>query len=214
MVPASQVVALIQRTICMAWNVSEMISQLKHTKILQNIEISWCKYGVEDFSDAEDTLFGEDFRPLLLIRWRRRQPLLKQFPLPSVKKIIKGRTHLPVTERMVMVIAGFFEGALPTNTGTGRARISFRMAQSQRKREPFIRTIKHQGVRSRHAPYSTNLAYLPIRINKHPSTGSNNANPQWSFQPWTGHKSHQSIYVTGPAKIDHVSVNYTELYFC
>ena len=134
------------------------------------------------------------FRPLLLIRWRRRQPLLKQPPLPSVTKIIKGKIHLPVTGRMVMVIARFFEGALPTNTGTGRARISSCMAQSQRKREPFIRTIKHQGVRSRHAPYSTNLAYLPIRTNKHPNTGSNNANPQWSFQPWTGHKSHQLVY--------------------
>ena len=51
------------------------------------------------------------FRPLLPIRWRRRQPLLKQPPLPSVTKIIKGRTHLPITGRMVMVIAHFFEGA-------------------------------------------------------------------------------------------------------
>ena len=148
LVPASQVVALIQRTICMVENVSEMISQLRHTKILQNIEISWSKYGVEDFSGAEDTLFGEDVQTSLTDKVEETA-LAKAASITKRNKDYKGRTHPPVTGRMVMVIARFFEGTLPTNTGTGRARISSRMAQSQTKGEPFIRTIKHQGVRSR-----------------------------------------------------------------
>ena len=107
LVPASQVVALIQRTICMVGNVSEMISQLRRTKILQNIETSWSKYGVEDFSGAEDTLFGEDFQTSLTDKVEKETALAKA---ASITKIIKGRTHLPVTGRMVMVIARFSRG--------------------------------------------------------------------------------------------------------
>ena len=122
--------------------------------------------------------------------------MLRQPPLPSVTKILKGKTRLPVTRRKTMVLARFFEGALPPNTGTGRARISSRTAQGQREREPFIRAIRHQGVRSRHAPYSTNPTYHPARTNKHSNTRNNEANTQWSLQPWTGHRPHQATHKT------------------
>ena len=90
LVPASQVVALIQHTIYMVENVSEMISQLRRTKILQNIETSWSKYGVEDFSGAEDTLFGEDLQTSLTDKVEETA-LAKAASITKHKKDYKGK---------------------------------------------------------------------------------------------------------------------------
>ena len=91
LVPASQVVALIQCTICMVGNVSEMISQLRRTKILQNIETSWSKYGVEDFSGAEDTLFGEDFQTSLTDKVEKEAALAKAASITKHNKDYEGK---------------------------------------------------------------------------------------------------------------------------
>ena len=43
-VPVSQVLILIQHTICLVGNASEIISQVRHSKILELCNSSWAKY--------------------------------------------------------------------------------------------------------------------------------------------------------------------------
>ena len=65
MVPAVEVLALIQRTICLLGNASELISQTRRAKILEVVDPSWSKYGAEEFPSALNSLFGEEFQESL-----------------------------------------------------------------------------------------------------------------------------------------------------
>ena len=61
MLPATEVLAVIQRSLCMIGNASEFISQARRAKILEAIEPAWSRYATDDYK-AEDTLFSEDFQ--------------------------------------------------------------------------------------------------------------------------------------------------------
>ena len=194
LVPPSKVVAPIQRTICMVGNVSEMISQLRRTKILQNTETSWSKYGVEDFSGAEDTLFGEDLQTSLTDKVEKETTLAKAASITKRNKDYKGKDSPTSYRKDGHGHSSFFRGGPAYKYGNRQGKNFFPYGSESKRKGTIYQNNQTSGVRSRHAPYSTNLAYLPVRTNKHPNTGSNNANSQWSFQPWTGHKSHQSVY--------------------
>ena len=64
-VPGSEVLALLQRTVCMIGNASELISQTRQSKILEAVDRSWSKFGSDDFPSVQDMLFGEDFQSSL-----------------------------------------------------------------------------------------------------------------------------------------------------
>ena len=64
-VPGSEVLALLQRTLCMLGNASELISQTRKSKILEAVDRSWSKFGSDDFPSVQDMLFGEDFQSSL-----------------------------------------------------------------------------------------------------------------------------------------------------
>ena len=64
-VKASEVLSLVQRTLCLVGNASELISQTRRSKILEAIEPSWVKYGSDAFPSASGTLFGEEFQESL-----------------------------------------------------------------------------------------------------------------------------------------------------
>ena len=59
---AHAVLQLIQRTICYIDNISQYISEKRRSKILGAIHSSWKKYTHDDYPNAEDTLFSEDFQ--------------------------------------------------------------------------------------------------------------------------------------------------------
>ena len=56
------IIMLIQRTICLVGNASELTSQIRREKILTAIDPSWSKFGSEEFSTSKskNTLFGEE----------------------------------------------------------------------------------------------------------------------------------------------------------
>ena len=63
-VPATEVLEIIQRSLCLIGNASEFISQARRSKILEAIEPSWGKYATEGYK-TNDTLFGKDFQASL-----------------------------------------------------------------------------------------------------------------------------------------------------
>ena len=65
LVPGTEVMSLVQRTLCMLGNASELISQTRRSKILEAVDPSWGKYGSGDLPSAKDTLFGDNFQSTL-----------------------------------------------------------------------------------------------------------------------------------------------------
>ena len=61
MLPATEVLADTQRSLCMNGKASEFISQARRAMIL---EPAWSRYVKEDYT-AEDTSFSEDFQSSL-----------------------------------------------------------------------------------------------------------------------------------------------------
>ena len=58
-VSAAEVLSLCQRTICILGNDSALISR---SKILETVDPSWSKYGMDHPSKAAGTLFGDEFK--------------------------------------------------------------------------------------------------------------------------------------------------------
>ena len=85
-VPATEVVSLIQRTICLVGNASELTSQLRREKILGAIDQSWSKFGSEEFPASHNTLFGEDFQTKLTGMVEKETALAKAVSLTKRHK--------------------------------------------------------------------------------------------------------------------------------
>ena len=47
LVPVTDVISMIQHTICLTGNASAFISQIRRTRILEKLDASWSKYGQE-----------------------------------------------------------------------------------------------------------------------------------------------------------------------
>ena len=84
-VPATDVVDMIQRTICMIGNSSELISQKRRANILAAIDRSWGKFSTEKFTDKE-MLFGEKFQSRLTDRVDTETALAKAVSITKCHK--------------------------------------------------------------------------------------------------------------------------------
>ena len=62
MVLATEVLAMIQCTLCFISSASEQISQARRAKILEAIDPAWKRFSDETFPSAKGTLFGEQFQ--------------------------------------------------------------------------------------------------------------------------------------------------------
>ena len=56
MVPAMEVLAMIQHTLCLVGNASERLSHGRRAKILEAIDPSWKRFSEDGFPSAKDTL--------------------------------------------------------------------------------------------------------------------------------------------------------------
>ena len=65
-VPASEVLTLIQCTLCMVGNASEHISGMRCAKILESIDKTWVKFAEEEVEPEEGALIGEKFQTTLM----------------------------------------------------------------------------------------------------------------------------------------------------
>ena len=81
LVPATEVLALCQRTLCLVGNAAEMVSQERRAKILDTVDPSWAKFGTESFPDTGKFLFGDDFKSSLADRVEKDSALSKAVAL-------------------------------------------------------------------------------------------------------------------------------------
>ena len=68
LVPATEVLALCQRTLHVVNDAAEMVSQEWHPKILDTMDPSWEKFGTKSFPNTGKFLFGNDFKSFLADR--------------------------------------------------------------------------------------------------------------------------------------------------
>ena len=90
-VRASEVITMIQCTLCLIGNTSEFISQTRRAKILEKIDTSWSKYAQEDFSEAKETLFGESFQVTLSDKVEKEAALAKAVAASKRSKEVRER---------------------------------------------------------------------------------------------------------------------------
>ena len=122
-VPGSEVLALVQRTLCMIGNASELVSQTRRSKILETVEPSWSKFGSDDFPSAKDTLFGEEFQSSLTTRVEKDTALSKAVAITRRSK--KEKEAPAFSGRKEGQRGGpFFRGGPPAKYG-GRQGKSF-----------------------------------------------------------------------------------------
>lgn len=128
-VKASEVLSLVQCTLCLVGNASELISQTRHSKILEAIEPSWAKYGSDAFPSASGTLFGEDFQESLTKNMEKDGAISKA--LYVTRKGKKTAPSVPGSStKEGQQNSQFFKGVLLPGTEADRARVFSRTASS------------------------------------------------------------------------------------
>lgn len=95
LVPATEVLGMIQRTLCLVGNASEYISQTRRTNILEAIDPSWSSYAAEEFPGARDSLFGEAFQVNLTERVEKDTALAKAVSITKKQKKESNHSFTP-----------------------------------------------------------------------------------------------------------------------
>ena len=122
MVPAAEVLAMIQRTLCFIGSASEQISWARRAKILEAIDLTWKKFSDKSFPSAKSTLFGEDFQSSLKDRVEKDTAISKALAIS--KKSRKEPAPATYTRREGRrPNCFFFEEALLESTEPGRAEV-------------------------------------------------------------------------------------------
>ena len=93
----TEVLGMIQRTLCLVGNASEYISQTRRTNILEVIDPSWSSYATEEFAGARDSLFGEAFQADLTERVEKDTALAKAVSITKKQKKESNHSFTPRT---------------------------------------------------------------------------------------------------------------------
>ena len=143
-VPATDVLSVIQRTLCLIGNASEFVSQTRRSKILESIDQSWSKFGSDEYK-TKDTLFGEEFQASLTGKVEKDVALSKAVSI--LKRSKKGREEASTSTRRDGQSSGrFFRRGPPAQYGGRQGRntptytprnTQFRERDSSRGRRPF-----------------------------------------------------------------------------
>ena len=88
MVPAREVLAVIQCSLCLVGNASEYVSQTRRTKILEAIDKSWSKFGTDEYRSS-NTLFGKKFQTSLSDRAEKDVALSKAVSIMKRSQQVK-----------------------------------------------------------------------------------------------------------------------------
>ena len=115
MLPATEVLAVIQRSLCLIGNASEYISQTRRSRILEAIEPSWSKFAKDEFKSS-DTLFGKDFQSSLTDKVEKDVALSKAV---SIMKRSQKSKEQPTSssKREGQTYTRFFRGGPPAKYG-------------------------------------------------------------------------------------------------
>ena len=110
MVPAREVLALIQCSLCLVGNASECVSQTRRTKILEAIDKSWGKFGTDEYGSGV-TLFGKEFQSSLTDRVEKDVALSKAVSM--MKRSQQGKEQSSSSsKREGQPYTRFFRGGL------------------------------------------------------------------------------------------------------
>ena len=140
LVPVSEVITMIQQTICLIGNTSEFISQTRRARILEKLDASWSKYGQEDFSDSRECLFGEAFQQTLANKVEKESALAKAVVASKRSKEASGKEKANSHRRDNYGHIQFFQRSPAAEYG-GKQGKSFRpYSSNQRKGSGY-----HQG---------------------------------------------------------------------
>lgn len=156
-VPAKDVLALIQRSVCLIGNASEYISQTRRAKILESIDKTWGKFGTDEYRSS-DTLFGQEFQSSLTDKVEKDVALSKAVSI--MKRNQRGKEQPSSSSRKEgQSYTRFFRGGPPARYGgrqgkssypytphtfqprerePGRGRRPFNYSRSQRYHEPRL----------------------------------------------------------------------------
>ena len=170
-VPGSKVLTLLQRTLCMIGNASQLISQTRRSKILETVDRSWSKFGSDNFPSAKDTLF-EIFTPPSQARWKKTLHSPRQLRSQKSKRE-KETSTFSSRRKEQRNVTFFFKGAFQPSTEAGRARASSRTLHI------LIRTEKGISIKGDGSPSPTGkVAPLPrAKV----TTGPKSETPQRKF---------------------------------
>ena len=129
-VPATEVLAMIQRTLCLIGNASEQISRARRAKILEAIDPTWKKFSDDSFPSAKGTLFGEDFQFSLKDRVEKDTAISKAVALSKRSR----KEPAPFTSRKEGRKPNrFFRGGPPGRYGARQGRNFFPYSTSVRR---------------------------------------------------------------------------------
>lgn len=156
-VPATEVLSLIQRTICLVGNASELTSQLRREKILGAIDQSWTKFSSEEFPGARNTLFGAEFQTKLTGMVEKDTALAKAV---AVTKRHKREVNQSSTRRLGQRAFHFFRRSPPVRYGDRRGKNFHPYSPftghirdaSRPPNQHYNRNQYHQGIRPGHKP--------------------------------------------------------------
>ena len=117
-VPATEVLEMIQHTLCLIGNSSELIAQRRRATILAAIDQSWTKFSEEKFKDKE-MLFGEKFQSKLTNRVEKETALAKAV---SITNRHKGKESS--SKKVGQSSSKFFRQSPSVKYGDGQGRRS------------------------------------------------------------------------------------------
>lgn len=120
--PATQVLTLIQCTLCLVGNASELVSQTRRAKILEVADKSWAKFAETENPPGEGLLFGEEFRSEISKKVEADNSLSKAL---SITKRSQKTTESASTRRDERPGRRFFRQSPATQYGSGRGRNTF-----------------------------------------------------------------------------------------
>lgn len=125
--PAAEVLAMIQCTIFLLGNASELISQTRCAKILEAVNSSWARYCSEEFTSSSNTLFDKECQNTLSKKVEKDTALSKAM---SMTRRAKKEDHPSSSKRVEQKKPHYIHGAPPARYG-GRQGKSFFPYNSQ-----------------------------------------------------------------------------------
>ena len=137
LLPASEVLMLIQCTLCLVGNASELISQTRRAKILEQIDQSWSKYGSDSFPSSQDSLFGDEFQSTLTKKVEKDSALSKAAFITKKNVSHKGGSSTNQDGRRGRQ---FFRGSPPVRYGDRQGKSFFPYGQSQFRKDSSPRS--------------------------------------------------------------------------
>ena len=109
-VSATEALCLIQHTICLVGNASDLTSVFQREKILTALDLSWSRFGSEEFS-MKDMLFGEEFQSLLTSMVEKETALAKAVSRHKKGKELPSQQDDRAADRPCLFV--FLKGAPP-----------------------------------------------------------------------------------------------------